>query len=136
MSKQTWIIVIVIVALIAVLGLFFYMRQPAEQPASAPAPGGEIPSELQPMAEKAAGIAASTFHVPVDEVTVNSIQSVTWSDSSLGCPEEGKMYSQQLTEGYLATVTVSGATHSVHMNAKGQGLVCPPDQAKPPVSGN
>lgn len=134
MSKQTWIIIVVVAVIVVLIGLFFFMRPPAEQPASAPAPGGEIPAELQPIAEKAAGIAASTFHVPVEEVTTTSVQPVTWSDSSLGCPEEGKMYSQKLTEGYLATVVVSGATHEVHMNANGQGLVCPPDQAKPPAS--
>ena len=128
MSKTTWIIVIVVIVLAAGAGLYF-LNKPAEQPASSP----NIPAELQPMAERAAGIAASTFHVKPEEVIVHDIKAVKWSDSSLGCPEEGMMYTQKETPGYLATVEVSGATHAVHMNEQGQGLVCPPERAQPPV---
>ena len=128
MSKTTWIIAIVVIVLAAGAGLYF-LNKPAEQPATSP----NIPAELQPMAEKAAGIAASTFHVKPEEVTVQTIQAVKWPDSSLGCPEEGMMYTQKETSGYLATVEVGGAAHAVHMNEKGQGLVCPSDRAQPPV---
>jgi hypothetical protein len=130
MSKTTWIIIIVIVAL-AAIAAFFFLNQPTEKPATAPAPN--IPAELQPIAEKAIGLAASTFHVKPEEVQLLSIEAVQWGDTSLGCPQEGQMYAQQLTSGYLATVDVGGKTHAVHMNEQGQGVVCPPEQAKPPV---
>ena len=131
MNKATWIIIIVVIVLAAAAGLYFF-NKPAEPPAASP----NIPAELQPMAERAIGIAASTFHVKPEEITVLSIQPVTWANSSLGCPQEGQMYLQEEMPGYLATVEISGKTHSVHMNEKGQGVVCPPEQAQPPASTN
>ena len=130
------IVIIVIVVAVVVIGagvILFQRQQPAqpEQPASAPAP--EIPAEYQDIANQAASLVASTLHVPVDEVTVLSVQQVTWADASLGCPEPGNMYAQVLTPGYLVTTQVNGNTQQVHMNDKGKGLVCPPERAKPPV---
>ncbi len=129
------IVIIVIVAAVVVVGagLIVYQQQqatPPEQPASAPAP--EIPAEYQDIANKATELVASTLHVPADEVTVLSVQSVTWRDASLGCPEPGNMYAQVLTPGYLVTTQVNGNTQQVHMNDKGKGLVCPPERAQPP----
>lgn len=130
MSKQAWIILIVVIVVIAGLGLFFYNRQ-NETPASAPAP--EIPAEYQDIAKQAVQIVASTLHVSPDEVTVVSVQKVTWSDASLGCPDPDMMYAQQLTPGYLVVTQVNGNTQNVHLNNKGKGLVCPDDRAKPPA---
>ena len=133
-TRKIVIIVIVVAIVVAGAGLIIYQRQqaaPPESPASAPAP--EIPEEYLDIANKAASLVASTLHVPVNEVTVLSVQEVTWADASLGCPESGKMYAQTLTPGYLVTTQVNGETQSVHMNDKGKGLICPPEQAQPPV---
>ena len=44
------------------------------------------------------------------------------------------MHLQEEMLGYLTTVEISGKMHSVHMNEKGQGVVCPPEQTQPPAS--
>ena len=132
MNKQNCIILVVVLVLVGLLGLFFVRQQPSSPPASAPAP--EIPAEYQKIAEDAVNIVKSTLHVPADEVTVLSVQQVTWGDSSLGCPEPDQMYAQTATPGYLVTTQVSDQTQSVHMNENGKGLVCPSDQAQPPAS--
>jgi hypothetical protein len=40
------------------------------------------------------------LRVPVSEVGVVSAQSVTWPDGSMGCPQEGEMYTQAVVDGY------------------------------------
>lgn len=42
--------------------------------------------------------------------TVVSAESVTWNDSSLGCPKPGTMYSQVITPGMKVVVGADGRT--------------------------
>lgn len=42
--------------------------------------------------------------------TLVSAESITWSDSSLGCPKPGMMYSQVITPGAKVVVTADGRT--------------------------
>ncbi len=134
MSNRSLLITILIVVVVIAVGVFLIMaqqKQPAETPASAPAP--QIPPEFQKVAEDAVNIIAHDLGVSPDAVTVLSVQKVTWSDASLGCPQPGMMYAQVLTPGYLVTAEVNGQTHNVHMNDRGKGEVCPPERAKPPA---
>ncbi len=56
------------------------------------------------------------------EVTVESVEEVTWPDTSLGCPEEGKMYAQVLTPGYRIVLRARGTRYTYH--AGGSRVVC------------
>ena len=47
---------------------------------------------MQPMLERIRADAAERVGVAPDQVKVLSVESVTWSDGSLGCPEPGMMY--------------------------------------------
>ena len=51
---------------------------------------------------------------------------MTWPDASLGCPQEGMMYAQVLTPGYLVVIRdAGGAEHSVHTNEDASSaIVC------------
>ncbi|HID34463.1 MAG TPA: hypothetical protein EYP25_07840 [Anaerolineae bacterium] len=134
MSNRSLLITILIVVVVIAAGAFLIMRQqkqPAEMPASAPAP--QIPPEFQKVAEDAVNIIVDELGVSPDAVTVISVQKVTWRDASLGCPAPGMMYAQVLTPGYLITAEVNGQTQNVHMNDQGKGAVCPPERAKPPL---
>ncbi len=58
--------------------------------------------------------AAERFGVPESEVAVAGALRVVWSDGSLGCPEDGMMYTQALVDGYLLTVEVEGERYDYH----------------------
>lgn len=107
---------------------------PAETPAGNAMPVATVSPDLQPIAEKAQAILTQTLKVDPDAVTILSVQRVQWSDASLGCPQPGMMYAQAITPGYLVQAEVDGQTHEVHLNQQGKGLLCPPEQAKEPVS--
>ena len=97
--------------------------------AATPAPGsavkgatGMTPEQIGPAAQAEA---ARALNVPVDQVTVERVESVDWRDSSLGCAEPGKVYAQVITEGYRVIVNVGGQRREVHADSRGRTVFCP-----------
>jgi hypothetical protein len=62
---------------------------------------------------------AGELGIPVDEVNVVQAEKTRWSDSSLGCPEEGKMYAQAITPGYQVILEVDGQQYDYRANDQG-----------------
>lgn len=60
---------------------------------------------------------------PVFELV--SSKRVSWPDGSLGCPEPGMVYTQQVVLGYRAVALVGGEQVEIHIDAlKEVGIVC------------
>lgn len=65
---------------------------------------------------------ADRQRVTVSEVQVSSYEEVTWSDGSIGCPEEGMAYTQALVPGYRLILEVpSGGNAAAHYHSAGPG---------------
>lgn len=96
-----------------------------EEPMEAPAPGGRNPEAM--LVERARQALAERLGLAQDEVTVSSVESVTWPDSALGCPAPDMMYLQVLTPGYRIVLEVGGTEHTVHTNRTDQIVLCGPD---------
>ena len=64
----------------------------------------------------------SQANVPDGQITTVSVASVSWPDSSLGCPKPGIMYSQIVTPGYRITLQANGTSYEYHTD-KGQRFV-------------
>ena len=77
---------------------------------------------MQPMLEQIRADAAQRAGVTLDQVKVLTVESVTWSDGSLGCPEPGMMYTQALVRGYRVRVDAAGTILLYHAGA--QTLSC------------
>ncbi len=110
--------------------------EPAPEPtkvAEAIMPEATFSPEQQKVADQAKAILADELKVDPEDVTILEVKHVTWRDGSLGCPKPGMMYTQVITPGYLVTAEVNGETHQVHMDERGNGVVCSQDQAKPPL---
>jgi hypothetical protein len=43
---------------------------------------------------------ATRFGMPIEQIVVKDYKEVTWSDTSLGFPEEGRLYASVLVPGY------------------------------------
>jgi hypothetical protein len=80
--------------------------------------------EITPEIEAAIADAAERFGVDPATIAVARSLGVTWSDGSLGCPEEGMMYTQALVEGYLITLEVAGARYDYHGATGGAPTLC------------
>lgn len=70
---------------------------------------------------------ASRLGVAPDTLRLVAEKAVTWSDSSLGCPERGKLYLQVITPGWRLRFEGPGGTiHEVHTNRDASHWVlCP-----------
>lgn len=68
---------------------------------------------------------ALSEHLDIDEASIEVvwIEPVTWSDTSLGCPEKGKVYAQVLVPGYRVLLQVGEEEHDVHIG-NGRAVVC------------
>ena len=80
-------------------------------------PGSELPvnAAIADLSEKTG--------VPEDQISVVSIEAKDWPDSSLGCPEEGFMYAQVITPGFLVVLEADGQQFNYHTDATGQNVV-------------
>lgn len=101
---------------------------PNATPQEMPAPGrpGElrIPPTLQPAIDELTQLLGADLEAPSSAIQVTGIEAVTWSDGSLGCPEEGTMYTQALVDGYLITFSVVGNVVEVHTNGLNSYVIC------------
>lgn len=87
---------------------------------------------MSPMLDQIRADAAHRAGVALDEVKVITVESVTWSDGSLGCPEPGMMYTQALVPGYRIRVDASGTMLTYHAGATNTFVHCPPERAREP----
>ncbi len=99
-------------------------------------PGGSaVGSSMEGIVEQARRDLAARLSLPADEIRVIEARAVTWPDSSLGCPEPGRMYLQVLTPGYLVILEAQGQRYAYHAGRQGPPFLCPPDRRQKPVEG-
>jgi hypothetical protein len=68
--------------------------------------------------ERAKSHLAETLKLPAKDLTVESAKETTWPDTSLGCPEKGRMYAQMVTSGWTVVLKARGRRHEVHVAGK------------------
>ena len=83
----------------------------------------DLSAEDSELAELAAKTLAAHLDVPVDTISVDTVRTVDWPDSSIGCPQPGEAYMQVITPGHRITLRVDGNFHFVH-EANGRAFVC------------
>jgi hypothetical protein len=86
-------------------------------------PGRNLASELDRLYESvpyggllemAMADLAADLGLQADEVFPLSVEAYTFPDTSLGVPEEGMMYAEVLTDGYIMTLSAAGETYTYH----------------------
>ncbi len=53
-----------------------------------------------------------------------SVESMEWSDASLGCPQPGMMYAQVITPGYLVVLEAEGEQYTYHTDIDRFAVLC------------
>ncbi len=72
------------------------------------------PQTVSDRQEQARLLLADRLSAPVDSLALVSDEPVSWSDASLGCPEEGMAYAQVITPGHRITFSYQGERYEVH----------------------
>lgn len=60
--------------------------------------------------------AATDLGVAPGQLAIIAVEARDWPDSSLGCPQPGRAYSQIITPGYRLVVQVNGRQYDYHTN--------------------
>lgn len=73
---------------------------------------------VEPDAEKAVAAAKADFMgrlgVGEEAILVKSVEEVQWPDSSLGCPQPGRMYLQVITPGFRVVLMANDQDYEYH----------------------
>ena len=88
---------------------------------------------LQELIEKAKADLAQRLSVPANKIMLVEATSVVWPDASLGCPQEGMVYAQVLTPGYLIRLMYKNQQFEYHASRGIEVIYC--ENPTPPVPG-
>ena len=66
--------------------------------------------------------------IPEGDIEVVEAKEVEWPDGAIGCPEEGKMYTQAVVEGTQVILGANGRVYDYHAGADGEPFLCPSDE--------
>lgn len=89
-----------------------------------------IPPDAASIVDGAIADVARRFAVKAEAVEV---QHVTWPDGSLGCPQEGMLYTQRTMPGWRIVLAAGSRSFQYHAADRGKAFPCPPGRAQTPL---
>lgn len=90
-------------------------------------------STLPAVARQARELLAERLQVASVDVRVVEVTEVTWSDTSIGCPQPGMAYAQKLVNGTRVLLEFGGREYHYHAGGGRGPFYCADPQA--PASG-
>jgi hypothetical protein len=91
------------------------------QPTATPITEGQVvqpeaafPLPAKSLAQMAVLDLADRTTVPVEKITLMSVDAMEWSDAGIGCPVEGFDYAQVITPGYEIMLQAEGTLYTYH----------------------
>ena len=117
----------------AIVPLLLVLTLLAVPALAAAAEGDEMDEKLTELTEQAKADLAAKLEIEADDVEVDSSRRVTWRDSSCGCPKEGEMYAQMLTEGALILLRAGDEKFRYHSSLSGPPFHCENPAANDPL---
>lgn len=109
---------------------------PIAIPSQAVPPSGGADGLPAGMLDEVIALAEEETGVDRSEIEVVLAEAVTWSDGSIGCPEEGMMYTQALVPGYRVVLDIAGERLAFHAARDGEFSPCANPVAPAEGSGN
>ena len=100
------------------------VEAPKEPPMASPSSDVQpLPGSDKALAAAMADLAEQTGLSPND-IQLVSMEAVEWNDASLGCPQEGFMYAQVITPGFLIILEAQGQQYEYHTDRAGNVVLC------------
>ncbi|RBP53732.1 hypothetical protein [Arenicella xantha] len=78
---------------------------------------------------------AERLGVELEQVSVTQATAVTWRSGALGCPAEGRVYTQALVPGVRIILSAQGESYSYHASQFGRPFSCSEERAESPAEG-
>lgn len=89
-----------------------------------PSLSSSISPGLESLIEKAKEDLAQRLSISTTQINLVESMEVEWSDSSLGCPQQGVYYLQVITPGYLIRLQALDKVFEFHTNKGDQIIYC------------
>ncbi|MGN6756795.1 MAG: hypothetical protein ACTHMJ_10455 [Thermomicrobiales bacterium] len=106
---------------------------PGATPGALASPGtpGTIatPSAWPPVARLAVAALASEARIPASDIRVVRADPHEWPDTSLGCPEPGRVYLDVITPGYVIVLQAQGRQYEYHTDRSQMVVHCASNQS-------
>jgi hypothetical protein len=77
-------------------------------------PEAAFPLPAKPLAQMAVLDLAARSAIPIEKITLLSVEAMEWSDAGIGCPAEGYDYTQVITPGYEIMLQAEGTLFTYH----------------------
>lgn len=90
--------------------------------------------DMPEVVEQAISDLAELLQIDAEAVSVEVHENVTWRDGSLGCPVEGRSYTQALVDGHRTVLVADGERYHFHGAAGSNASLC--ENPQPPASGS
>jgi hypothetical protein len=110
---------------------------PAQPTAAYPPPGAAYPLPSAPTAAVSGPVEALVAQatsdlaqrVGVDPASIQLIEAnpQSWPDASLGCPQDGQIYAQVVTDGYRIVLEAGGQRYAFHTD-RDKAVYCEQDK--------
>ncbi|HVR79568.1 MAG TPA: hypothetical protein VMS99_14390 [Acidimicrobiia bacterium] len=71
---------------------------------------------------------AGRLDIGEGDIEVTDVRDVQWPDGALGCPEEGKMYTQAVVDGTQVLLGANDRIYDYHAGSDGEPFLCASDQ--------
>lgn len=71
---------------------------------------------------------AGRLAIPEGDIEVTDVRDVQWPDGALGCPEEGKAYTQAVVDGTQVLLGANDRIYDYHAGSDGEPFLCPSDE--------
>lgn len=65
--------------------------------------------------------------IPEENIEVVETRAVQWPDGSIGCPEEGVVYTQAIVDGTQVLLGYDGKIYDYHAGGDGEIFLCESD---------
>lgn len=86
-----------------------------------------LPAE-QELVDNAVADLAERLGIGREEVALVQVESITWPDAALGCPEEDQMYAQVITEGHRIVLGHDERIYVYHAGGDQPPFLCPSEE--------
>lgn len=99
--------------------------------------GQDLPgkgSDVDQMVEDSVADLADRLAVDSHAITIAKVESVTWRDGSMGCPEPGMSYTQALVDGVRVELTLDGESYWYHQGGSNPIRFC--EDPREPLEGS
>jgi hypothetical protein len=124
----------VILALAFVLAACGADESDATQTPGTTGAGTDTSSSLQEedmdLVDEAVADLATRLGVSETDIEVISVEEVTWSDGSLGCPKPGEFYTQALVDGHRIVLGHGEKVYDYHSGGERGPFLCPNPESK------